>query len=68
MEKLGKAHKGDGKEVDHIQPLSKGGKTVESNLRNVSASENDSFKRNSKSQLVSQTSTKEASKRRGRRR
>ena len=67
MIKKGKASVGDGKEVDHIKPLSKGGKTVEGNLRNVSASANDSFKRNSKSQLVSQTSDKEAKKgRRGR--
>lgn len=60
MEKAGLVHKGDGKQVDHIVPLSKGGKTVRSNLRVVSASANDSFKRNSKRQLVSQTSTKEA--------
>lgn len=55
----GKVHKGDGMEVDHIRPLSKGGKTIPSNLRVVSASTNDSFKRNSKRQLVSQTSTRE---------
>lgn len=55
----GKVHKGDGMEVDHIRPLSKGGKTIPSNLRVVSASANDSFKRNSKRQLVSQTSTRE---------
>ena len=64
MIKLGLAHKGDGKQVDHIKPISKGGKTVRSNLRVVSASANDSFKRNSKRQLVSQTSTRE--RRRGR--
>lgn len=64
MEKAGLVHKGDGKEVDHIVPLSKGGKNVRSNLRVVSASENDSFKRNSKKQLVSQTSDKEAAKKR----
>ena len=62
MEKAGLVHKGDGKQVDHIVPLSKGGKTVKSNLRVVSASENDSFKRNSKRQLVSQTSTRERRK------
>jgi 5-methylcytosine-specific restriction endonuclease McrA len=64
MQTAGLVHKGDGKEVDHIVPISKGGKTVRSNLRVVSASTNDSFKRNSKKQLVSQVSTKEA--RRGR--
>jgi len=61
--KEGKVHKGDGLEVDHIKPLSKGGKTVQSNLRAVSAHTNDSFKRNSKRQLVSQVSDSE---RRGR--
>jgi 5-methylcytosine-specific restriction endonuclease McrA len=66
MLKAGKVHKGDGLEVDHIKPISKGGKTTNSNLRVVSASANDSFKRNSKHQLVSQTSTREA--RRGRKR
>lgn len=65
MMKKGLVHKGDGMEVDHIKPLSKGGKTVMSNLRVLTASANDSFKRNSKRQLVSQTSTREA--RRGRR-
>ena len=59
MQAAGLVHKGDGKEVDHIVPISKGGKTVRSNLRVVSAQENDSFKRNSKKQLVSQISTKE---------
>lgn len=62
--KEGLVHKGDGKEVDHIKPLSKGGSEARSNLRVVSAAENDSFKRNSKKQLVSQTSDRE--KRRGR--
>lgn len=64
MMKAGKVHKGDGLEVDHIKPISKGGKTIMSNLRVVTAAANDSFKRNSKKQLVSQTSTREA--RRGR--
>lgn len=69
MQAVGLVHKGDGKEVDHIKPISKGGATTKANLRVVSASENDSFKRNSKKQLVSQTSTREAkasSNRRGR--
>lgn len=55
----GKVHKGDGKEVDHTKPLSTGGSNSRSNLRVVSASTNDSFKRNSKGALVSQVSTKE---------
>jgi 5-methylcytosine-specific restriction endonuclease McrA len=55
----GIVHKGDGKEIDHKVPLSKGGASGGSNLRVVSASSNDSFKRNSKGALVSQTSKKE---------
>lgn len=47
MEAAGKAHKGDGKDVDHKQALSKGGRTVRSNLRVVSASNNRSYPRNS---------------------
>ena len=62
MEEAGKVHKGDGKEVDHIVPISKGGKTVLSNLRVVSAATNDSFKRDSKRRLVSQISTRERKK------
>ena len=33
MEKTGAAKKGDGKDVDHIRPLSKGGTSAKSNLR-----------------------------------
>lgn len=33
MEKTGAARKGDGKDVDHIEPLSKGGTSARSNLR-----------------------------------
>lgn len=47
MEKAGKVHKGDGKAVDHIKPLSKGGNPLsKSNLRVVPAKTNDSFSRN----------------------
>lgn len=46
MMKAGKVHKGDGKDVDHIQPLSKGGKTTPKNLRAISASRNRSYRRN----------------------
>lgn len=45
--KAGKVHKGDGKDVDHIKPLSKGGSNTASNLRVKSASANRSYKRNS---------------------
>jgi 5-methylcytosine-specific restriction endonuclease McrA len=41
----GRVHKGDGKDVDHKHPLSKGGSNGHSNLRVVSASTNRSFKR-----------------------
>jgi hypothetical protein len=47
MEKAGLVHKGDGKEVDHKKPLSKGGKTVRSNLRVVDDNDNRGFPRNS---------------------
>jgi len=41
----GKVRKGDGKDVDHIKPLSKGGGAGRSNLRVVSKSTNRSFAR-----------------------
>lgn len=44
--KEGAVAKGDGKDVDHKQPLSKGGTTRRSNLKAVPASKNRSFKRN----------------------
>jgi len=58
--KTGKVSVGDGKDVDHIRPLSKGGaKTAKSNLRVVPASTNRSFSRTSSSGLKSQTSKRE---------
>lgn len=60
--KAGTAHKGDGKDVDHITPLSKGGKTTPGNLRTVSASDNRSFSRNPDGSLKSQTSKRERKK------
>jgi len=44
--KDGKVSKGDGKDVDHIKPLSKGGTGAKSNLRAEAASKNRSFSRN----------------------
>jgi hypothetical protein len=41
----GKVKKGDGKDVDHKRPLSKGGGNASSNLRVVAASTNRSVKR-----------------------
>ena len=46
MMKLGKVHKGDGLDVDHKKPLSKGGKTTKGNLRVKSAHANRSSARN----------------------
>jgi len=56
MQKAGLVHKGDGKDVDHRVPLSKGGSTNKSNLRVVSASNNRSFSRNKDGSLKSQRS------------
>lgn len=43
----GKADKREGKDIDHIKPLSKGGTNKKKNLRVVKAGTNRSFKRNS---------------------
>lgn len=46
MTKAGVVHKGDGKDVDHIKPLVKGGNpSARSNLRAVPASKNRSYAR-----------------------
>ncbi len=45
MAKRGLVHKGDGKDVDHIKPLDKGGSNRRTNWRVLSASANRSFKR-----------------------
>src|SRR5437867_547162 len=62
MEKAGKVHKGDGKDVDHRTPLSKGGGTGKTNLRVVPAGVNRSFSRNRNGSLKSQTSKRERGK------
>jgi len=46
MESKGRVHKGDGKDVDHVKPLSKGGGTTSGNLRVKSAHANRSYARN----------------------
>lgn len=56
MIKAGKAAKGDGKDVDHKTPLSHGGKTTPSNLRNVSRPSNRSFARRKDGSLLNQIS------------
>lgn len=40
LEKEGRVHKGDGRDVDHKQPLRSGGTNKRSNLRVMSASRN----------------------------
>ena len=44
MEKTGAAKKGDGKDVDHIRPLSKGGTSAKTNLRMRSVKANRGYK------------------------
>ena len=62
MEREGLVKKGDGKAVDHVRPLSKGGSGDRSNLRVVPASENNSFSRNKDGSLKSQKSKRERKK------
>ena len=59
--KAGKVSKGDGKDVAHIVAADKGG-SIKDGVRVESASKNRSFKRDSKHNLVSETSTKERKK------
>ena len=47
LEREGIVHKGDGKDVDHKMPLSKGGTTTRSNLRVRPSSANRSYARKS---------------------
>ena len=47
LEREGVVHKGDGKDVDHKTPLSKGGTTARSNLVAKPAARNRSYKRKS---------------------
>ena len=47
MEREGKVSKGDGKDVDHKKPISKGGGNGKGNLRVTPKSSNRSYKRNS---------------------
>ncbi|MBT9157718.1 MAG: hypothetical protein DDT36_00701 [Firmicutes bacterium] len=45
LEKAGRVHEHDKKDVDHVKPIAKGGGNNKSNLRVVSPSKNRSFKR-----------------------
>ena len=58
----GRTSKGDGKDLDHRVPLSKGGSSNKSNLRVVSKSSNRSFSRNADGSMKSQTSKRERKK------
>lgn len=60
----GRVSKGDGTNIDHKLPLSKGGSNAKSNQRVVSESSNKSFSRNKDGSMKSQTSKRE---RRGKR-
>lgn len=60
--KAGKARVGDGTDVDHKKPLSKGGTNAPGNLRVVPSSTNRSFSRNSDSSLKNQSSKRERKK------
>jgi hypothetical protein len=55
----GRTSKGDGRDLDHKKPLSKGGSNSRSNTRVVSRSSNRSFSRNSDGSLKSQKSKRE---------
>lgn len=57
----GKADRREGKDVAHVKALDKGGLNKDG-LRIVSPSKNRSFKRDSKSNLVSETSKRERKK------
>lgn len=61
MMKDGKVSKGDGKDVAHVKAFDKGGSNGDG-VRIESASKNRSFKRDSKRNLVSETSTRERKK------
>jgi len=51
---------GDGTNIDHIKPLSKGGANTKTNSRVVSESTNKSFSRNANGSMKSQTSKRES--------
>lgn len=59
--KEGKVSKGDGKDVAHVKAIDKGG-SIKDGLRVEKASDNRSFKRDSKRNLVSETSKRERTK------
>lgn len=58
LETEGKVSRNDGMDVDHIKPLSKGGKSGKGNVRVVSRSANRSFDRNSDHSVASRSKKK----------
>ena len=58
----GITHKGDGKDLDHKKPLSKGGANTMANARVTSKGTNRSFARNADGSMKSQTSKRERKK------
>ena len=52
MEDAGLVHKGDGKDVDHVKPLSKGGSNARGNLRPLGSRDNRSYRRTSSSAIA----------------
>ncbi len=52
LEDEGRVHKGDGKDVDHRVPLSKGGSAARSNLRVQSEHQNRSYRRDSRGRPI----------------
>lgn len=57
----GKAHKGDGMDVAHVKAIDKGG-SIKDGVRIEKASANRSFNRDSKLNLVGETSSRERKK------
>jgi 5-methylcytosine-specific restriction endonuclease McrA len=56
--KDGRVSKGDGKEIDHVIPLSKGGSNTKANTRIRTKSQNSSFSRNSDNSVKKNTPLK----------
>ena len=56
--KDGRVEKGDGKEIDHVIPLSKGGSNTKANTRIRTKSQNSSFSRNSDNSVKKNTPVK----------
>lgn len=59
MEKAGKVHKNDGKDVGHKTAIKRGGTNAPSNLKVQSVSENRSFARGKDGSMKSETSRRE---------